>query len=211
LKAAPLRVRQLERRRVLDGAVSSVVVSTVVVADATQPAPAATTTNATDAPPIVAPVESPANNNSNDSAYAASLSADEGADRNVPPVLIVAKDQQVNEGQPLNLSATNGAPALALYIDPNLADSHTASVDWGDGSPVQDATIIAGVGAGAIGGTHVYADEGNYTVTVSVADNNGGSDSQSFNVLVENLPPVLITATDQTVNDTQELQQSAKR
>ena len=36
LKPAPLRVRQLERRRVLDAAVSSVVVSTVVVADAGQ-------------------------------------------------------------------------------------------------------------------------------------------------------------------------------
>src|SRR5947208_10548213 len=66
LKAAPLRVRQLERRRVLDAAVSSVVVSTVVVADIGQSAPAATSTtvNPTDAPPIVAPVTSPANNNS---------------------------------------------------------------------------------------------------------------------------------------------------
>src|SRR5258708_29255026 len=68
LKAAPLRVRQLERRRVLDGAVSSVVVSTVVVADVGQPAPAATTTNATDAPPIVPPVA----NNANETAQTSS-------------------------------------------------------------------------------------------------------------------------------------------
>ena len=74
---------------------------------------------------------------------------------------------------------------MALYIDPDLADTHTATVDWGDGSPVQNATITAGVGAGAIGGTHTYAEDGNYTVTVNVADNNGGAASQSFSVLVE--------------------------
>src|SRR6476620_11012954 len=71
LKAAPLRVRQLERRRVLDAAVSSVVVSTLVVADVGQPAPVTTTVNATDAPPIVAPVQSPAANNSSDAAQSA--------------------------------------------------------------------------------------------------------------------------------------------
>ena len=98
---------------------------------------------------------------------------------------------------------------LRLYIDPDRADSHTATVDWGDGSPVQNATIIAGVGAGAIGGTHVYADDGNYTVTVSVTDNNDGSASQSFNVLVKNVPPVLVTATDQTLIEGQLLDLSA--
>src|SRR4051794_12763624 len=104
LKAAPLRVRQLERRRVLDAAVSSVMVSTVVVTDIGQSAPAATTTNATDAPPIVAPVSSPAENNSVDAAQATSLSPAQGLAANVPPVLVTATNQQVNEGQTLDLS-----------------------------------------------------------------------------------------------------------
>ena len=102
LKAVPLRVRQLERRRVLDGAVASVVVSTVVVADAGQPAPAATTTNATDAPPIVAPVESTVGISSSDTAHAASLSPAQGLAGNTPPVLVAATIQQNNEGQLLN-------------------------------------------------------------------------------------------------------------
>jgi hypothetical protein len=210
LTATPLRVRQLERRRVLDGAAASVVVSTVVVADVGQSAPVATSTaNATDAPPIVVPAPSPAANNSIDAAHAASFSPGQGLAGNVPPVLVVATNQQVNEGQTLNLSASGGAPPLALYIDPDLADTHTATVDWGDGSAVQNGTIIAGVGAGAIGGTHVYADDGTYTVTVSVADNNGGSASQAFNVLVKNVPPVLVTAADQTVNEGAQLNLSA--
>ena len=103
--------------------------------------------------------------------------------------------KQVNEGQLLDLSATAVRRRWRFMSIPILADTHTATVDWGDGSPVQNATIIAGVGAGAIGGTHVYADDGTYTVTVNVADNNGGSASQSFNVLVKNVPPVLVTAT----------------
>jgi hypothetical protein len=210
LKAAPLRVRQLERRRVLDAAVSSVVVSTIVVADAGQSPPPVTTTNATDAPPIVVPVQSPAGNSSSGAAFAASFSPGEGLGANVPPVLVAATNQQVNEGQTLDLSASGGAPPLGLYIDPDLADTHTATVDWGDGSGVQNATVIAGVGAGALGGTHVYGDNGNYTVTVSVADNNGGSASQKFDVLVKNLPPVLVTATDQTVNEGQLLDLSAQ-
>src|SRR4051794_23985725 len=207
LKAAPLRVRQLERRRVLDAAVSSVVVSTAVIADVGQSAPTATstTTNATDAPPIVAPVTSPADNNSVSPAQAASFSAAQGLGANVPPVLVTATNQQVNEGQALDLSASGGAPPLALYIDPDLADSHTATVDWGDGSPVENATIFAAPGSGAIGGTHIYADDGTYTVSVSVADDNGGSASQSFDVQVKNVKPVLVTAADQTVNEGQQL------
>ena len=79
----------------LDAAVSSVVVSTVVVADAgqVQPAPTATTTNATDAPPIVAPVEPPAANNSSAAANAASFSPGQGLAANVPPVLVVTANQ----------------------------------------------------------------------------------------------------------------------
>ncbi len=177
----------------LDAAIQSVVVS-AVVAEVTQPAPA-TTSSATNAPPIVAP----AANNSNDASLAGAPG--QGAAANVPPVLVVAVNQNVNEGQMLDLSATGGAPPLALYIDPDLADTHTATVNWGDGSLTQNTTIFAGVGAGALGGTHVYADNGVYTVTINVADNNGGADSDSFNVTVKNVPPVVVPAADQTVDE----------
>src|SRR3954469_9687206 len=198
LKAPTLLVRQLERRRVLDAALTSLA-TTAVVADV-NPAPVTVAPSSTNVPPPT--------NVANNTAQSAAVGS--GAILNIPPVLVVATDQNVNEGQSLNLSAQGGAPPLGLYIDPDLGDSHTATVDWGDGSPVQNATVISGLGAGAIGGTHTYADDGTYTVTVNVTDGSGGSDTKSFNVMVANVPPVLVTATDQTVNEGQPLDLSAQ-
>ncbi len=113
----------------------------------------------------------------------------QGAAANVPPLLITQLDQNVNEGQLLDLSGLGGAPPLALYIDTDLGDTHTATVNWGDGSPTENATVFAGVGSGALGGTHVYADQGTYTVTIEVMDNNGGMDSDSFDVFVDPVDP----------------------
>ncbi len=194
-KSAPLRVRQLERRRVLDAAIQSLAVSAVTTTIG-QNAPAATST-ATDSPPV----NNPSSNNATDTAHSAAIA--QGAILNVPPVLVAAADQEVNEGQLLDLSATGGSPPLGLYVDPDFADTHTATVNWGDSSPTENATIFAGAGAGALGGTHVYADDGTYTVTVNVMDNNGGTDTDTFDVLVKNVPPVLVTATDQMVNEGQ--------
>jgi len=45
--------------------------------------------------------------------------------------------------------------------------------------------------SGTIGGSHTYADDGTYTVTVTVHDDNGGVSSSSFTVLVSNANPVV--------------------
>ena len=120
---------------------------------------------------------------------------------NVPPFLISQLDQDVNEGQLLDLSGLSGAPPLALFIDPGTLDTHTATVDWGDGSPVENATIFVGMGSGAIGGTHVYADDGQYKVTVTVTDKDGESDTDSFMVQVHTVVPTLIVPGPQMVEE----------
>jgi PKD repeat protein len=119
---------------------------------------------------------------------------------NVPPVLVVAEDQVVNEGAVLDLSALTGPP-LGLYVDPSVLDTHTATVDWGDGSAVESPAIFAASGAGALGGTHTYQDNGVYIVTVTVTDDDGGSDTATFQVVVNNVPPVLVVADDQIVDE----------
>src|SRR5262249_23499629 len=68
---------------------------------------------------------------------------------------------------------------------------HTATVDWGDGVS-ESATVTEVAGHGILGGTHTYADQGTYTVTVKVSDNSGGSDTKSFLAIVA---PVSPTAT----------------
>ncbi|HVT26667.1 MAG TPA: PKD domain-containing protein, partial [Lacipirellulaceae bacterium] len=195
-KTVPLRVRQLERRRVLDGAIQSAVVSTLLT-DVGQSSQTANS-NPSPATGSQSNVQAPsANSASGNTAYSAAIA--QGSILNIPPVLVVATDQTSHEGQLLDLSGTGGAPPLGLFVDPDLGDSHTATVNWGDSLAIENATIIGGVGAGALGGTHTYADDGVYTVTVKVFDNNGGSDTKSFNVMVQNVPPVLVTAPDQTV------------
>jgi predicted alpha-1,2-mannosidase len=61
-------------------------------------------------------------------------------------------------------TATGGAPSA-----PGV---YAARVNWGDGSPVVDATVTAGAGAdpAVVSGGHTYANPGDYTVSVSVDD-----------------------------------------
>ena len=193
-----MRVRQLERRRVLDGAATSVVVSAVAspvtptVASPSTPTTPTTNTTAADAiskTPVVISV-TPASGAS--AQFASNADLAQGSALNTPPVLVVPLDQHVNEGQQLNLSGMGGAPPLGLFVDSDLADTHTATVNWGDGGATENATVNEVPGVGTLGGTHVYADQGTYTVTVTVMDNNGGSDSHTFQAIVA---PVNPTAT----------------
>ena len=66
------------------------------------------------------------------------------------------------------------------------------TVDWGDGSAIENPTVFPIVGASTLGATHTYADQGTYTVTVTVMDNNGGTNNDTFQVFVA---PVSPTAT----------------
>ena len=119
--------------------------------------------------------------------------------------LVAADDQIVIEGTELDLSAIGLAPPLGLFVDPGILDTHTATVDWGDGSGVQSATIFPGSGAGALGGKHTYADNGVYTVTVTVTDDDGGIGTDTIEVTVNNVNPTLVPAGPQTVDEGSQL------
>ena len=57
--------------------------------------------------------------------------------------------------------------------DPNaIATDYTATIDWGDGSPVSGGTITGGPGNGpyTVSGTHTYATTGVYTITTTAVD-----------------------------------------
>src|SRR5205807_5571359 len=48
---------------------------------------------------------------------------------------------------------------------------------------------------------HTYADNGVYTVTVTVTDKDGGSDSKTFKVTVANANPVVTAPADQSASE----------
>ncbi len=129
---------------------------------------------------------------------------------NVAPTLVVPSDQTVNEGSQLSITDigqfTDPGFDNPLNIGGETTETFTYSIDWGDGTSADsgDATIdspgsIGVPTAGSFDGSHTYADNGVYTVTVTVFDDDGGATSATFQVTVNNVAPTLIVPVDQTV------------
>src|SRR5207249_1316790 len=107
---------------------------------------------------------------------------------NVAPTLATGTGATITEGstftRPVSLS------------DPG-ADAWTGRVDYGDGSPV---ATLSGLTAGApFTLSHLYVDDGQYPVLVTVNDDDGGVGTQSFSVRVTNVAPTVDAGPDQTV------------
>ena len=68
------------------------------------------------------------------------------------------------------------------FTDPNLQDTHTVTIDWGDGSdPDSDGsageTLVLPVGDRTFSVNHVFATGGVFPVAISVVDDQGGADA----------------------------------
>lgn len=75
----------------------------------------------------------------------------------------------------------------STYTDAGHLDTHSATIDWGDGT--------MGVGTatdGTFNAYHTYTTEGFYTVVAILSDDDGGSDTQTFMVEVTAVTPTYI-------------------
>ncbi|REK12570.1 MAG: hypothetical protein DWQ37_11655 [Planctomycetota bacterium] len=136
---------------------------------------------------------------------------------NVTPTLAVPEDQVVDEGQLLTLEnigqVTDPGFDNLLNEGGEMREQFTFAIDWGDGTEVDSGAVTIDVPGqpgvptqGSFDGAHTYADNGIYTVTVTVSDDDGGTTSETFTVVVNNVAPVLTVVEDQVVDEGSELQ-----
>ncbi len=77
-----------------------------------------------------------------------------------------------------------------LNVEGELTERFTFAVDWGDGTELDSGPATIDVfgspgvpTSGSFDGSHIYADNGVYTVTVTVSDDDGGTTSETLRLL----------------------------
>jgi len=106
---------------------------------------------------------------------------------NLAPAVEAGGDATIDEGGTF--------AATGSFADPGT-DIWAATVDYGDGSGLQPLTLNPDK---TFALSHVYADNGIYTVTVNVSDDDSGAGNDTLTVLVNNVAPTVDAGADQTV------------
>jgi hypothetical protein len=103
---------------------------------------------------------------------------------NVAPAVEAGVALAADEGSPV--------PIVASFRDFGGGDAVAATIDWGDGTI--EAGLVAAEGgplgvSGTVLGIHPYADDGLYTVEVTVVDADGAAATARTSVRVNNVAP----------------------
>ena len=116
---------------------------------------------------------------------------DGGSDSAASPVLTVNNVAPTVDPPTVDIEPSDEGQqvvASADFSDPGVNDTFTCTVDYGEGG---------GPEAGTVGGTtcdgppHSYGDDGDYTVTVCVTDDDTGQGCESSTHTVLNVPPTV--------------------
>ena len=98
---------------------------------------------------------------------------------NAVPVIGASDGQQIDESTRFDLTFD--------FTDPGIIDTHTATIDWGDGTPVSVGTVVEANGSGTVSATHIYEANGIYFIQVSVEDNDGAVGTETIRSIVAGL------------------------
>ncbi|MCP3964367.1 MAG: tandem-95 repeat protein, partial [bacterium] len=94
--------------------------------------------------------------------------------RNLPPVVEAGEKVLLAAGEPVALEPST-------FVDAGVLDTHTATIDWGDGT-VEAGVVSETSGSGTVAGSHTYAVEENFVVEVCVTDKDGDTGCDSFQI-----------------------------
>src|SRR5262249_34594648 len=108
---------------------------------------------------------------------------------NVAPVVAFGPAGAINEGSTFTDTGSFSHPGT---------DTWTATVDYGDGSGVQTLTLNPDK---TFALSHLYADDGTYTVTVVVSDPAGAVGKGTLAVTVNDVAPVVAASASATINE----------
>src|SRR5438552_10213414 len=82
-----------------------------------------------------------------------------------------------------DMDAGQAVTATAAFKDSGAADTHTVTMDWGDGSAATTTNLAAGVFSFS-SDAYTYTAVGDFTVTLTVTDNAGASATATSSVSV---------------------------
>ncbi|HET7654029.1 MAG TPA: PKD domain-containing protein [Acidimicrobiales bacterium] len=116
---------------------------------------------------------------------------DDGAGSNTDDAVVANVAPSLSQIAALASFEGSLVQTTATFTDPG-ADTWQATVDYGDGTPVQPLGLVGT----SFGLGHTYADNGTYTVTVSVTDDDGGTGSTTATVVVANVAPTVSAGPD---------------
>lgn len=121
-----------------------------------------------------------------DGVYEFELRVTRGSETVTDRVVVTVTNVDPLTGASAAPTATDGLVMVSSTItDGGILDTHTAAIDWGDGSdPSPVSAAPQGTGWATVSAAHVYDAPGTYAIEVTVTDDDGGTTASTTSVEV---------------------------
>ncbi len=130
------------------------------------------------------------------------LADDDGGGASVTIQVNVENDAPVISVNSVSGNEGTSVALSAQFTDLGSTSQFTATIDWGDGS-TSPGTVAWANGTGSVSGSHAYADNGTWLVTVTVTDADSNSGNGTASAHIANVAPAIDPLADRVVNFSQ--------
>lgn len=127
----------------------------------------------------------------NDGVYTVTLTVSDGNAWSVLPqdtlIVSVANAAPKIQSTAKQLQYVGTSPKVNItgtYTDAGTGDTHTATINWGDGATTAATIAASSNGKGKFTGSHVYKKSGVYTIAMTLTDSQGAQTTRTTQVVV---------------------------